>query len=157
MRSSRCCRGLDVAKRTYAFYKTLVPRFVDEARHFGTQPTLFLSLVSPKGHLEHYDACCASRTPRATSSRTWCGDRVRATDRRGGEDWSYMKFPYYKRWATRRIYRVGRSRASTTRHLRHAYADVALAEFRMLQEQGPVASTFHYHYARWWRSSTRSR
>ena len=33
----------------------VVPRFTEEAGHFGNQPTLFLSLVTPHGHLEHYD------------------------------------------------------------------------------------------------------
>ena len=47
--------GLEIAKRTYDFFKTLVPKFKDEASHFGNQPTMFLSLVTPKGHLEHYD------------------------------------------------------------------------------------------------------
>ena len=28
--------GLEIAKRTYAFFKTLVPKFDDEASHFGT-------------------------------------------------------------------------------------------------------------------------
>ncbi len=40
--------GLEIAKRTYAFFKTLVPKFKDEASNFGTQDTLFLSLVSPE-------------------------------------------------------------------------------------------------------------
>ena len=48
--------GLDIAKRTYEFYKDeVVPKFKDEAKHFGNFPSMFLSLVSPKGHLEHYD------------------------------------------------------------------------------------------------------
>ncbi len=42
--------GLDIAKRTYEFYKDdVVPKFKDEAKHFGNFPTMFLSLVSPKG------------------------------------------------------------------------------------------------------------
>ena len=38
--------GMEIARRTYAFYKKLVPRFQEEARHFGSLPTLFLSPVS---------------------------------------------------------------------------------------------------------------
>ncbi len=56
--------ALDIAKRTYAFFKTLVPQASrDEARHFGNFPTLFLSLVSPRATLEHYDGILRSRTP----------------------------------------------------------------------------------------------
>ncbi|MFW5724594.1 MAG: Ni/Fe hydrogenase subunit alpha, partial [Halochromatium sp.] len=47
--------ALTIAKDTYALFKTLVPNFKDEAEHFGNLSTLFLSLVSPKGQLEHYD------------------------------------------------------------------------------------------------------
>jgi NAD-reducing hydrogenase large subunit len=66
------------------------------------------------------------------------------------EDWSYMKFPYYKpKGYPAGIYRVGPlARLNNADACGTPYADVALAEFRMLQEQGPVASTFHYHYAR---------
>ena len=143
--------GLDVAKRTYAFYKTLVPRFVDEARHFGTQPTLFLSLVSPKGHLEHYDGLLRIKDAQGNIVE----DMVPAIEYgrligEAAEDWSYMKFPYYKPMGyPAGIYRVGPlARLNNADACGTPYADVALAEFRMLQEQGPVASTFHYHYAR---------
>ena len=66
------------------------------------------------------------------------------------EDWSYMKFPYYKPMGyPGGIYRVGPlARLNNADACGTPYADVALAEFRMLQEQGPVASSFHYHYAR---------
>ena len=143
--------GLDVAKRTYAFYKTLVPRFVDEARHFGTRPTLFLSLVSPKGHLEHYDGLLRIKDAKGNIVE----DMVPAIEYgrligEAAEDWSYMKFPYYKPMGyPAGIYRVGPlARLNNADACGTPYADVALAEFRMLQEQGPVASTFHYHYAR---------
>jgi len=66
------------------------------------------------------------------------------------EDFTYMKFPYYRGLGyPQGIYRVGPlarlnncSRCGTPR------ADAALGDFRALQETGPVASSFHYHYAR---------
>ncbi len=65
--------GLDIAKRTYEFYKNeVVRKFKEEAHHFGNFPTLFLSLVTPRGGLEHYDGFFVSRMRRATSSRIWC-------------------------------------------------------------------------------------
>jgi coenzyme F420-reducing hydrogenase alpha subunit len=66
------------------------------------------------------------------------------------EDFSYMKFPYYKpQGYPKGIYRVGPlARLNNAVACGTPYADVALAEFRMLQESGPIASSFHYHYAR---------
>lgn len=143
--------GLEIAKRTYAFYKTLVPRFTAEARHFGTRPTLFLSLVGPKGHLEHYDGVLRIKDARGRIVE----DSVPAVEYErligeAAEDWSYMKFPYYKPMGyPQGIYRVGPlARLNNADACGTPYADVALAEFRMLQEQGPVGSSFHYHYAR---------
>jgi NAD-reducing hydrogenase large subunit len=143
--------GLEVAKRTYAFYKTVVPRFVDEARHFGSEPTLFLSLVTPKGHLEHYDGVLRIKDARGNIVE----DGVPPAEftrliGEAAEDWSYMKFPYYQPMGyPAGIYRVGPlARLNNAEACGTPYADVALAEFRMLQERGPVTSSFHYHYAR---------
>jgi NAD-reducing hydrogenase large subunit len=143
--------GLDIAKRTYAFFKTLVPKFKDEAIHFGSQPTMFLSLVSPKGHLEHYDGFLRLKDAQGRILE----DMVPPHDyeRMIGEaveDFSYMKFPYYKPLGyPKGIYRVGPlARLNNVDACGTPYADVALAEFHMLQESGPIASSFHYHYAR---------
>ncbi|WP_296808018.1 Ni/Fe hydrogenase subunit alpha [Thiocapsa sp.] len=143
--------GLDIAKRTYAFFKTLVPKFKDEANHFGSQPTMFLSLVSPKGHLEHYDGFLRLKDAQGRiledmvpphEYERLIGEAV--------EDFSYMKFPYYKpQGYPKGIYRVGPlARLNNVDTCGTPYADVALAEFHMLQESGPIASSFHYHYAR---------
>lgn len=143
--------GLEIAKRTYAFFKTLVPRFAEEASHFGTRPTLFLSLVSPKGHLEHYDGVLRVKDAQGHILE----DQVPSTEYarligEAAEDWSYMKFPYYKPLGyPGGVYRVGPlARLNNADACGTPYADVALAEFRMLQEDAPVASSFHYHYAR---------
>ncbi|HSO83730.1 Ni/Fe hydrogenase subunit alpha [Thiocapsa sp.] len=143
--------GLEIAKRTYAFFKTLVPKFKDEASHFGNQPTMFLSLVSPKGHLEHYDGFLRLKDAQGRiledmvpphEYERLIGEAV--------EDFSYMKFPYYKpQGYPKGIYRVGPlARLNNVDACGTPYADVALAEFHMLQESGPIASSFHYHYAR---------
>ncbi|MGQ9830304.1 MAG: Ni/Fe hydrogenase subunit alpha [Thermochromatium sp.] len=143
--------GLEIAKRTYAFYKTLVPRFKDEITHFGTQPTLFLSLVTPQGQLEHYDGVLRVKDAQGriledqvppTEYERLIGEAV--------EDFSYMKFPYYRpQGYPQGIYRVGPlARLNNVQACGTPYADVALAEFHLLQESGPVQSSFHYHYAR---------
>lgn len=143
--------GLDIAKRTYAFFKTLVPKFKDEASHFGNQPTMFLSLVTPKGNLEHYDGLLRIKDAQGRiledmvpphEYERLIGEAV--------EDFSYMKFPYYKPLGyPKGIYRVGPlARLNNVDACGTPYADVALAEFHMLQESGPIASSFHYHYAR---------
>jgi len=143
--------ALEIARRTFDYYKTLVPMFRDEIANFGTTPTLFLSLVSPKGQLEHYDGLLRIKDargrivedmiPPAEYERV-IGEAV--------EDFTYMKFPYFKPLGyPQGIYRVGPlARLNNVDACGTPYADVALAEFRTLQEDGPVVSSFHYHYAR---------
>lgn len=143
--------ALEIAKRSYAFYKTLVPRFEDEIAHFGTEPTLFLSLVSRTGQLEHYDGLLRIKDAKGRLIEDGVdphhyGSLIGETV----EDFSYMKFPYYKPFGyPQGVYRVGPlARLNNADSCGTPYADVALAEFRMLQESGPVNSSFHYHYAR---------
>ncbi len=143
--------GLEIAKRTYAFFKTLVPKFKHEAEHFGNLPTLFLSLVTPQGNLEHYDGLLRIKDAqgRILEDMVPPGEYERLIGE-AVEDFSYMKFPYYKAQGyPKGIYRVGPlARLNNSQSCGTPYADVALAEFHMLQESGPIASSFHYHYAR---------
>jgi NAD-reducing hydrogenase large subunit len=144
--------ALDIAKRTYAFYKELLPRFAHEAAHFGHLPTLYLSLVTPRGNLEHYDGLLRIKDAhgRIVEDMVPTDDYERVIGE-AVEDFTYMKFPYYKpRGYPQGIYRVGPlARLNNAEACGTPFADVALAEFRTLQEDGgPVASSFHYHYAR---------
>jgi NAD-reducing hydrogenase large subunit len=144
--------ALRIAKETYAFFKTLVPKFKDEAEHFGTMPTMFMSLVTPKGNLEHYDGLLRIKDAKGRIVEDMVPPRdYQRIIGEAVEDYSYMKFPYYKPIGyPKGIYRVGPlARLNNADSCGTPFADVALAEFHMLQEDsGPITSSFHYHYAR---------
>jgi NAD-reducing hydrogenase large subunit len=144
--------GLDIAKRTYDFYKReVVGKFRDEAATFGDFPTLFLSLVTPTANLEHYDGFLRIKDHegRIVEDMIPCDEYERVIGE-AVEPYSYMKFPYFKPMGyPNGIYRVGPlARLNNCDHCGTPFADVALAEFRTLQEEKPVSSSFHYHYAR---------
>ncbi len=89
--------GLEIAKRTYDFFKTLVPKFKDEAIHFGSLPTLFLSLVTPQGNLEHYDGLLRIKDAKGRIIEDMVPpEEYERLIGEAVEDFSYMKFPYYK-------------------------------------------------------------
>lgn len=143
--------GLDIAKRTYAAYKEIVQNFKEEAEHFGNFPTMFLSLITPRGGLEHYDGFLRIKDSKGRIVEDMIPtDEYQRVIGEAVEPFSYMKFPYYKpQGYPEGIYRVGPlARLNNCDHCGTPFADVALAEFRTLQESRPVASSFHYHYAR---------
>lgn len=143
--------GLEIATRAYGDFKTLLPRMTDEASRFGTADTLFLSLVGPEGNLEHYDGLLRIKDARGRILE----DRVPAEDYprllgAAAQEHSHGKFLFYRPMGyPDGIYRVGPlARLNNAAACGTPHADVALAELRLLQESGPVASGFHNHYAR---------
>jgi len=143
--------GMAIAKRTYGFYKELVPKFQEEASRFGSLPTLFLSLVTPKGNLEHYDGFLRIKDAQGRIVEDMIPtDEYERVIGEAVEDFSYMKFPYFKPMGyPKGIYRVGPlARLNNAEACGTPFADVALAEFRTLQDSTPITSSFHYHYAR---------
>jgi NAD-reducing hydrogenase large subunit len=139
-----------IVSRTYEWYKTQLPAFRDEAHYFANFPSLFMGLVSEDGGLEHYDGKLRFMNHKGdiihdmVDPASWqdvIGEAV--------EDFSYMKFPYYKPMGyPQGMYRVGPlARLNICDHCGTPLADEALGEFRALQV-GPVLSSFHYHYAR---------
>ena len=142
--------ALRIARETLAWFKRLMDGRQEEARHFGNFPSLFVGLVGADGTLEHYDGTL--RVVDATG--TIVADGIapeRYTDVIGEhvEDWSYLKFPYYKpRGYPAGMYRVGPlARLNVASRCGTPEADRELAEFRQLG-RGAVLSSFHYHYAR---------
>jgi NAD-reducing hydrogenase large subunit len=143
--------GLEIAKRTYEFFKGVVGNYNDEIENFANFPTMFLSLVTPQGGLEHYDGLLRIKDHRGNIVE----DMVPASDYQrvigeAVESFSYMKFPYYRPIGyPDGMYRVGPlARLNNCDHCGTPLADAALQEFRALRDQQPVSSSFHYHYAR---------
>jgi NAD-reducing hydrogenase large subunit len=129
----------------------LLGKFADEAAYFGNFPTLYLSLVTPTGGLEHYDGFLRIKDAdgRIVEDRVPCDEYERIIGE-AVESFSYMKFPYYlPAGYPQGIYRVGPlARLNNCDHCGTPLADAALAEFRALGRGGIVSSSFHYHYAR---------
>jgi NAD-reducing hydrogenase large subunit len=140
----------EAVDRTLTWFKRLMDGHQEEARHVGNFPSLFVGLVGPDGALEHYDG--RLRVVDATGVVVEDGvDPARYRDivEEAVEDWSYLKFPYYKPLGyPAGMYRVGPlARLNVASRCGTPAADRELAEFRQLG-RGAVLSSFHYHYAR---------
>ncbi len=139
-----------IALRTMDWFKQILDQFPEETQTFGNFPTMYMSLVQPDGEWEHYDgdlrfidadgSVVVGQLPHR-KYREQIGEHV--------EDFSYLKFPYFKpRGYPAGIYRVGPlARLNVCSHMGTDLAEKALMEFR--QRCGrPAASGFHFHYAR---------
>ena len=121
-----------------------------EVEVFGEFPSLFMGLVSKEGLWEHYDGhlrfCDSGGNIVADhlsedDYQTFLGEAV--------EDWSYLKFPYYKPMGyPEGIYRVGPlARLNICDRIGTPQADTELQAFRDYVGGVPTSS-FLYHYAR---------
>ncbi len=142
--------ALDIILRTLDWFKPAMQKFTDEIRVFANFPSLFIGLVTPEGHLEHYDGLLRIADVNGKPAvpdfdprhfNEYIGEAV--------EDWTYLKFPYFKPMGyPDGIYRVGPparlnivSRCGTPR------ADAEFEQYRALPEHARLSS-FHFHYAR---------
>ncbi|MEM7624084.1 MAG: Ni/Fe hydrogenase subunit alpha [Planctomycetota bacterium] len=142
--------ALEIARRNLGWFKRSLDNYHDEAESFANFPSLFLGLVDGDGGLEHYDGQLRLTGPDGLVLE----DGVEAHDYgfllgEAVEDYSYMKFPYYKkRGYPDGMYRVGPlARLNLADYAGTSVADQELVAFRQLRS-GAVLSSFHYHYAR---------
>jgi NAD-reducing hydrogenase large subunit len=130
--------------------KSALDSFRDEIEHLGDFPSLFLGTVSEEGELELYDG--AIRIVDAEGNVVAAGlDPLRYHTYLGeaSEDWSYVKFPYYKPMGyPAGMFRVGPlARLNVARSTGTPRADRELREFKQ-RSAGSVCQSFHYHLAR---------
>ncbi|MEW5959685.1 MAG: Ni/Fe hydrogenase subunit alpha [Chloroflexota bacterium] len=134
--------------------KDVADKFTPEVESYGNFPSLFAGLVTPDGGLEHYEGVLRVMS----SDGRLLEDGVNPANYRSifaeaVQPWSYLKFPYYKPLGFDNgagMYRVGPlARLNICDFAGTPRADRELRQFRRLGQQGkPVASSFHYHYAR---------
>jgi NAD-reducing hydrogenase large subunit len=142
--------ALESVEIAIARMKNVMDSMAAEIEHMGNFPTLFLGLVSPEGGLEFYDGVIrivdAEGNPVADGLDpqrylTYLGE--------ASEEWSYMKFPYYKPLGyPGGKYRVGPlARMNVAKFAGTPRADREMHEFKQ-RARGAVCQSFHYHLAR---------
>jgi NAD-reducing hydrogenase large subunit len=144
-------QAIAIARKTLDWYKPAFKKFEQEIANFANFPTLFLGLVTPDGSLEHYDGFMRV----VDSKRKIIADKLESSAYphhigEAVESFSYLKSPYFKPFGyPAGIYRVGPlARLNLCDRCGTPLADRELVEFRKLQPDGAVLSSFHYHYAR---------
>jgi len=139
--------SMDVALRRL---KPLLDSLPLEIEHMGNFPTLFLATVTPDGGLEYYDGVI--RMVDAEGNVVADGlDPLRYATFLGeaSEEWSFVKFPYYKPLGyPGGKYRVGPlARLNVAEFAGTPRADREMREFKQ-RSKGAVCQSFHYHLAR---------
>ncbi len=148
---ARLPEALETVNGALDLFRKIASRFEEEANALGDFPSLFMGLVAEDGSWEHYDG----KIRFVDADGTVVGDGLDPGDYRSfigeaTENWSYLKFPYYKpRGYPDGIYRVGPlARLNICERMGTPRADEAWAEFRKNGGGRPVSSSFHYHHAR---------
>jgi NAD-reducing hydrogenase large subunit len=138
-----------IAEGTLAWFVPLLPRFVEEIERLGKFPSHYVALLDKHGRWEHYDGNLVVVNPEGKIVREVQPSRYAEIIGEAVEDWTYLKFPYYKHLGyPQGLYRVGPlARLNAAKGFGTPKADHAFAEYRKL-EIGPISSSFHQHYAR---------
>jgi len=144
-------KAMAIARRTLDWFKTVVGSFQAEIDSFANFPSLFLAMVSPDGKIEHYDG----QLRVVDAQRRIVVDGIAPKDYasyfgEAVEPDSYLKSPYFKPLGyPEGLYRVGPlARLNVCQRMGTPAADRELDDFRALQPESAVLSSFHFHYAR---------
>lgn len=139
-----------IAERTIKFFQAVLEDYKEEVEFFGSEPTMYMGTVDPKGDLQLYDGALRFRSAKGDVVRDQVpGDEYASYIGEASLRDSYLKAPYYKPLGyPKGMYRVGPlARLNVAERCGTPKADVELAEFRK-KFGAPAHSAFLYHYAR---------
>ena len=110
----------------------------------------YLGLVNEKGGLELYNGECRLIDRNGKRLEQFSGGDYLNYIAEHVEDWSYLKFPYYKKMGyPAGVYRVGPlGRLNITEQIDTPIANEEFRVFKQLNHGKPIENTLYYHYAR---------
>ncbi len=148
--------ALELAKFSIAFAKENVfPKYLDVVKSLGVITTGFLGTVTDSGALDLYDGKLRLMAPDG-SYEDFPYERYTEFIAEHVEPWSYLKFPYAKKWGAfsmdadkpGSIYRANTlARINVCDHIATPLAQAELVEFRKAFGR-PAQLTLLYHWAR---------
>ncbi len=131
-------------------FKSILDQFADEVRHIGNFPSLYMGTINEDGYMDFYDGRLrfvdSEGNIVADGLKPW---RYETFIAEASEEWSFMKFPYYKAMGyPAGMYRVGPlARCNVVHATGTPLADRELREFR--ERRWVVRNeSFLYHLAR---------
>src|SRR5271166_1625406 len=142
--------ALQSIEMAFGQFKRLLDALAPEIEHIGNFPTLFLGTVTPEGTLEFYDGLIRIvDAARNIVAEGLDPHRYASYIGEASEEWSFMKFPFYKPLGyPGGAYRVGPlARLNVAQSAGTPFADRELREFKH-RTKGAVCQSFFYHLAR---------
>ena len=122
----------------------------EDINKFAVLTTGYFGLVTPNNGLELYDGDVRLIDRAGQQLEKFDGRDYLDYIAEHVEDWSYLKFPYYKKlgWPNG-VYRVGPlGRCNVSDLIETPLANEELKQFKALGNGKPVEHTLYYHYAR---------
>ena len=122
----------------------------EDINKFAVFQTGYFGLVTPENGLELYDGDIRLIDRAGVQLEKFDGRNYLDYIAEHVEDWSYLKFPYYKKlgWPGG-VYRVGPlGRLNVAEKIDTPLANEELKKFKALGGGLPVDETLYYHYAR---------
>ncbi len=146
---------IDDAIAIYQLGLSVIKDYRDKQRDlvesFASFPSAYLGMVDPKGNLALYDGNLrlVDARGRILEDQVPGADYLSIIAERV-EDWSYMKFPYYKKMDyASGIFRVGPlARLNAASGITTPLAGKEFKEFKKLGKKGVPEGSLYYHYAR---------
>ncbi len=146
--------GIDDAIETTKIGLSLIKDWADknmeDINKFAVLRTGYMGLVTPENGLELYDGQVRLVSNEGVELEKYDGANYLDYIAEHVENWSYLKFPYYKKlgWPNG-VYRVGPlGRCNASDKIHTPMANEELKRFKGLNGGKPVENTLYYHYAR---------
>ncbi len=123
---------------------------IEDINKFAVFPTGYFGMVTPDNGLELYDGQIRLIGSDGNQLEKFDGANYLDMIAEHVENWSYLKFPYYKKMGyPEGVYRVGPlGRLNIAQSLSTPLANEEFLRFKGLNGGKPVENTLYYHYAR---------
>jgi NAD-reducing hydrogenase large subunit len=122
----------------------------EDINKFAVFPSGYMGLVTPENALELYQGDIRLVGSDGKQLEKFDSNDYLDVIAEHVEDWSYLKFPYYKKMGyPDGVYRVGPlGRLNAIDRIDTPLAQQEFKEYRAMNDGKPIENTLHYHYAR---------
>lgn len=123
---------------------------MEDIQKFAVFPTGYFGLITEDNALELYDGKIRLIGQDGNELERFAGANYLDYISEHVENWSYLKFPYYKKMGwPEGVYRVGPlGRLNIAEKINTPLAQEAFVEYRKINDGLPIENTLYYHYAR---------